>query len=110
MGTYWSVALTDFVDSNGVIEPKKGRALHLALFFTGIVAQASNYDAPTIIVCRRRPGRRPCGTKLTLYFDVDNFDVLWFCPSCDDNGRISGWQGTFWDNSDLPDTETEQVS
>jgi len=64
----------------------------------------------TTIVCRRRPRRRPCGTLLTLYFDVDNFDVLWFCPACDDNGRISGWQGTFWDNSDLPDTATEQVS
>jgi hypothetical protein len=68
------------------------------------------YDAPTTIVCRRRPRRRPRGTLLTLYFDVDNFDVLWFCPACDDNGRISGWQGTFWDNSDLPDTATEQVS
>jgi len=29
------------------------------------------------------------------------FDVLWFCPNCDDNGRISGWEGTFWDNSNL---------
>jgi hypothetical protein len=45
-----------------------------------------------------------------LYFDVDTFDVLWFCPNCDNNGRISGWQGTFWDNPDLPDTMTEQVS
>lgn len=47
---------------------------------------------------------------LMLYFDVDTFDVLWFCPNCDNNGRISGWQGTFWDNPDLPDTMTEQVS
>jgi hypothetical protein len=40
---------------------------------------------------------------LTLFFDVDTFDVLWFCPVCDDNGRISGWEGTFWDNSDIPE-------
>jgi hypothetical protein len=38
---------------------------------------------------------------LTLFFDADNFDVLWFCPVCDDNGRICGWEGTFWDNSDV---------
>ena len=23
------------------------------------------------------------------------------CPVSDDEGRISGWQGTFWDNSEL---------
>jgi hypothetical protein len=40
---------------------------------------------------------------LTLFFDVDTFDVLWFCPICDDNGRISGWDGTFWDNGDVGD-------
>lgn len=110
MGNHWCVALTDFVDAHGVIMPKRGRALRLAQFFTEIVAQASNYDAPTTILCRRRPRRRPCGTVLTLFFDLDTNDVLWFCPDCDDNGRISGWEGTFWDNSDLPDTEMETLS
>ena len=101
MGNYWSVALTDFIDATGAIVPQKGRALQLALFFTEIVAQANNYDAPTTITCRRRPQRRPCGTPLTLHFDTDNFDVLWFCPVCNDNGRIGGWERTFWDNSDI---------
>jgi len=110
MGNHWSVALTDFLAPNGTIAPTTGRALRLAQFFAEIVAQASNYEEPTTIVCRRRPKRRPCGTPLTLFFDTDNFDVLWFCPSCDDNGRISGWQGTFWDNSDLPDTEASTLT
>jgi hypothetical protein len=71
-----------------------------------IVAQASNYEAPTTVRCRRRPRRRPCGALLTLFFDTDTFDVLWFCPACDDNGRISGWEGTFWDNSDIGEVTT----
>jgi hypothetical protein len=35
------------------------------------------------------------------FFDIDTFDVLWFCSNCDDSGRISGWEGTFWDNSEI---------
>jgi len=47
--------------------------------WTEIVAQASNYEEPTTVQCRRRPNRRPCGGRLTLFFDADTFDVLWFC-------------------------------
>jgi len=53
---------------------------------------------------RRRPGRRPCAGLLTIFFDVDKNDVLWFCPVCDDQGRISGWEDTFWDNGNLLET------
>jgi hypothetical protein len=38
---------------------------------------------------------RPCTGLLTIFFDVDNDDVLWFCPVCNDEGRIGGWQDTF---------------
>ena len=31
-----------------------------------------------------------------MFFDADNGDVLWFCPLCNDGGRISGWQDAFW--------------
>jgi hypothetical protein len=106
VGNYWSVDLGDFLAPNGAIGPKSGRALRLAQFFTEIVAQASNYDEPTTLRCRRRPGRMPCGGLLTLFFDVDNFDVLWSCPECDDNGRISGWKRTFWDNTELTETRS----
>jgi hypothetical protein len=37
----------------------------------------------------------PRGHRLAKYWTE-----MWFCPACDDNGRISGWEGTFWDNSD----------
>lgn len=101
MGNYWSVHLPHVLDEKGTLQALTGRGLRLAEYWTQIVAQASHYDEPTTLRCRRRPGRRPCGALLTLFFDVDNFDVLWFCPECDDNGRISGWEGTFWDNSEL---------
>jgi hypothetical protein len=106
MGNYWSVNLRDFLAENGTIGALSPLGLRLAKYWTEIVAQASNYDEPTSIRCRRRPRRRPCGGLLTLYFDVDNFDVLWFCPECDDHGRISGWEGTFWDNTELTESRS----
>ena len=101
MDNYWSIHLPDLLADNGTIAAYSPRGLRLAQYWTEIVAQASNYDEPTSVQCRRRPHRRPCGGRLTLFFDVDTFDVLWFCPVCDDNGRISGLEGTFWDNSDV---------
>lgn len=101
MGNYWSIHLPHLLEPNGTLAPLSGRSLRLAQFWTEIVAQASNYEATTTLHCRRRPERRPCGGLFTLFFDVETFDVLWFCPVCDDQGRISGWEGTFWDNSEL---------
>jgi hypothetical protein len=104
VSNYWSIHLPHLLKPNGTLAPLTGRALGLAKHWTEIVAQASNYDEPTILRCRRRPRRRPCGGLLTIFFDVDTFDVLWFCPNCDDNGRISGWEGTFWDSSEIAES------
>jgi hypothetical protein len=84
---------------NGTLAPQAGRGLRLAQYWTQIVAQASNYDEPTTLRCRRRPGRRLCAGKLTIFFDVDNFDV-----------RISGWENSFWDNSDLTELTSSPCS
>ena len=27
-------------------------------------------------------------------------------PECDDNGRISGWEGTFWENTEMTETRS----
>ena len=101
MGNYWGVDLRHFLDGSGAIALPSGSGRRLAEYWAEIVSQATIYDEPTTLVCRRRPGRKPCGALLTIFFDVDNEDVLWFCPGCGDEGRITGWQGSFWDNSGM---------
>ena len=101
MGNSWTIHLPHLLEPNGTLAPLTGRGLRLAEYWTQIVAQASNYDEPTTLLCRRRPGRKPCAGMLTIFFDADNDDVLWFCPVCDDHGRISGWKNSFWDNGNL---------
>ena len=101
VGNSWTIHLSHLLEPNGALAPLTGRGRRLAEYWTQIVAQASNCDQPTTLRCRRRPGRRPCAGQLTIFFDVDNNDVLWFCPVCDDQGRISGWENSFWDNGNL---------
>jgi len=102
----WNVSLMDYLASNGTVSVLPPPVLRIANYWTEIVSQASNYDEPTALKCRRWYRRRRCGGSLTIFFDVDTHDVLWFCPVCDDQGRIRDWEGTFWDNSDL----TEKTS
>jgi hypothetical protein len=107
MGNTWVVDLQHFLHASGTLTPDlPPRARLAAEFWTQIVSQATLFDEPTTILCRRRPQRRPCAAQLYLTFDDTMEAVLWCCPSCHDNGAIRGWQGTFWDHSEL----TEQLS
>jgi len=31
-------------------------------------------------------------------FRPDTEEIHWYCPDCENEGVISGWQGTKWDN------------
>jgi hypothetical protein len=95
----WVIDLRHYLQPNGNIAPLSPRGFRLAQFWANMVSEATQFDEPTTLRCWRRPGRRLCGELLTIFFDIDNDDVLWFCPRCQDEGRISGWQGTFWDHS-----------
>jgi hypothetical protein len=103
----WVIDLQHFLDSSGVLAPDlPRRARILAEFWSEIVSQATLFDEPTTIRCRRRPRHRLCAELLFLSFDETMEAVLWHCPSCNDHGTIRGWQGTFWDHSDLTENLT----
>jgi hypothetical protein len=59
VSNYRSVHLPHLLKPNGTLAPLTGPGLNLAKYWTEIVAQASNYDEPTTLRCRRRPGLRP---------------------------------------------------
>jgi hypothetical protein len=104
MGDTWIVDLRHYLTPTGTLADLPPRARILAQYWTQIVAQGSNFDEPITLRCRRRPLRRLCEGLLEISLDRDFDSIVWRCPVCEDNGVISGWQGTFWDNSDTPDT------
>jgi ribosomal protein L37AE/L43A len=90
--------LKHFLDSRGAIGPNKGPARAMAQFQTDVVAFSTNtagsaLDAPTCFKCR----------KIAVQAVLARDDaVVWKCPRCETEGRISNWQGTLWDLRDRP--------
>ena len=88
-----------FLDDKGNIAPQRGPARRMAEFVTAVVAHASDFDrpdetpGPRCFKCRQRDDHR----VQTGFTDDDA--LAWTCPACETHGRISNWQGTFWDLS-----------
>jgi hypothetical protein len=105
MPNLWITDLSHFLAVNGSIGPKAGPAKRLADYLTKIVVDATTvsptFETPTVVRCRRRPGRKPCGGEIETDIDPDTDQVLWWCPVCGDEGSISNWQGYLWDCSQM---------
>ena len=50
----------------------------------------------TGVKCRKRFGRRLCPGEIIGLMNEQKA-TSWSCPVCEDNGIISGWEGTIWD-------------
>ncbi|GAC1426887.1 MAG: hypothetical protein NVSMB6_27140 [Burkholderiaceae bacterium] len=88
-----------YLDGKGGIGPEKGPARKMADFITSVIAHASDFDrpdnmpGPACFRCRKRDNH--CvDTSL-----ADDDAIVWYCLACGTEGRISYWQGTFWDLS-----------
>jgi hypothetical protein len=93
------IDLTHYLDSKGAIAPERGPARKMADFLTAVVAHGSDFDrpdstpGPACFKCRKRDDRR-VQTGMT-----EDDTIVWHCPACGTEGRISNWQGSFWDLS-----------
>ena len=84
--------LTHFLDKFGAICRVKGPALAMAQFLVDVVAHGSD-AAPICFKCKK-------GAIEALRAQDDA--IVWLCPRCRTEGRISNWQGSLWDLRDRP--------
>ena len=42
--------------------------------------------------------KKGCSGMIKSAFRPDTEEIHWYCPDCENDGLISGWQGTKWDN------------
>ena len=88
-----------YLDNKGDIAAERGPARKMADFVTSVVAHASDLDrqeetpGPACFKCREREDGL-VGTRI-----AEDGVVVWACPLVARQGRISNWQGTFWDLS-----------
>lgn len=90
--------LTHVLDASGALAPVKGPARALAQFLVDVVAHATagsdgELAAPACFKCRK--------SAVTATKAMDQA-IVWACPACGAEGRISKWQGTAWDHTDRP--------
>jgi hypothetical protein len=99
MGNTWVVDLRHYLDPSGALADIPSRARLLAEYFTSIVVDATtNLDEEPSVRCRRRPGPHRCTGTVMSYPAADDLEsIYWYCPVCNDNGLIRGWQNTLWD-------------
>lgn len=93
--------LTHFLDASGGLAPVKGPARTLAQFLVDVVAHVSDGSgdgpaAPKCFKCKK------CTVTAALAMDQA---VVWTCPACGAEGRISNWQGTLWDLTARPNPQ-----
>jgi hypothetical protein len=95
--------LSHFIDARtgnlpgNVPGPARRLMKHLSLIVAAATTAAAGHDQPIPIKCMRRPGHRACPGVIEHRLWADE-RITWQCPVCGDNGVISNWQSTAWDN------------
>jgi len=89
--------LTHYLDTDGNIAkemPKSAR--ELASFQSLVVDEATKEPQPPTLATELRCRNKKCKGIIEVEFDGDVIE--WWCTDCNEAGRISGWQGSKWDN------------
>lgn len=89
--------LSHLLDDKGAIAPQVGAPRKLADFLTAVVAFASSPDRleyPSGPLCFHCTTRDP---RIVAAAIIEDDTIAWVCPACGSEGRISNWQGSFWD-------------
>ena len=92
--------LTHFLDETGNIPkqmPKEAR--ELASFFAFVVDTSTKKNFTTLTSTEIRCFKKGCFGLIKTAIKPDNKEIHWYCPECENEGVISGWQGSNWDNN-----------
>lgn len=89
--------MTHFLDDSGNIPkemPKEGRQM---ASFLALVIDATTQKQP--LTDNLRCFISNCEGKVINRFSQSGEEIIWKCSKCGNEGRISDWQGTKWDNT-----------
>jgi hypothetical protein len=76
--------------------PKEAREL---IGFLILIIDTTTKNLPhTLTHTDIRCFEKGCSGIIKTALRPDTEEIHWFCPDCENEGLISGWQGTKWDN------------
>jgi hypothetical protein len=90
-----------FLDDNGDIAELRPEALYLLYFLGNIIITATiEYDKPISIAdipCRTINNDESCPGEIEVWVYAENNEIGWECTECGEEGIISNWEQTLWD-------------
>lgn len=92
--------LTHFLDEQGNIPkqmPKEAR--ELASFFALVIDTTTNINPKRLSATNISCFEKGCPGTTRVEILRSSNEIHWMCSRCDNEGKISQWQGTKWDNS-----------
>ena len=91
--------LTHFLNENGIIPkqmPKEAR--ELASFLTLVVDYTTEHSGVVLNAINLRCFTDHCKGIIESELINSGTEIHWICPKCRNEGIISEWQGSRWDN------------
>jgi len=91
--------MTHFIDETGNIPTKMPKeARELASFMALVVDETTKESASSVIYSGIRCFKKKCVGTINCEFLSANSEIHWVCSRCNNEGIISDWQKTKWDN------------
>lgn len=91
--------MTHFLNEKGNI-PKEmpAEAREMAGFYAMVVDITTQRQPAVLTTTTLRCFNKACQGLIHTSFQSGRKEIRWFCPACKNEGVISNWQGTKWDN------------
>jgi hypothetical protein len=84
--------------SEKMSEEMPGEARELIGFLT-LIIDTTTKNLPHILTTTEISCfKKGCSGLIKTVLRLDNDEINWFCPECESEGVLSGWQGTKWDH------------
>jgi len=74
-------------------------ARELIGFLTQVIDTTTKNLPHTLTTTDVKCFKNGCSGMIKSAFRPDTEEIHWFCPDCENEGLISGWKNTKWDNS-----------
>lgn len=92
--------MTHFLNEKGNIPKEMPReARELAGFFALVVDFTTKTKTSRLTPTGIRCFRKGCHGIINSTIKPNKQEIHWYCPECENEGVISHWQKTKWDNS-----------
>jgi hypothetical protein len=94
--------MTHFLDEQGNIPkqiPKEAR--ELANFFALVIDITTKTMPSTLTSTDIRCFKKGCHGVIKSAIKPKTGEIHWYCPECENEGVISHWMGTRWDNKSI---------